>query len=199
MQPIDIHINQLTMSSREIAELCEKQHRNVKRDIKKMLEDLNRDALTFEQTYLDASNREQTEYKLNEELTLTLVSGYNVVLRNRIIQRWQELENSQDDMDVIIRQAMAVKELRAKQREQDRRLSLVENKVILLDSATGYRTITAHCKMIDLKIPSSEARVIGKKATQLCKDRNLKMGTVSDERYGTVKSYPIEVLEELIS
>lgn len=68
MQPIDIHINQLTMSSREIAKLCEKQHFHVKRDIEKMCKALNRDSSTFGCTYLDASNREQTEYKLNQEM-----------------------------------------------------------------------------------------------------------------------------------
>ena len=37
-------------------------------------------------------NRQQTEYLLDEELTMTLVTGYNIVLRNRVIKRWKELE-----------------------------------------------------------------------------------------------------------
>ena len=35
---------------------------------------------------------QQTEYLLDEELTMTLVTGYNIVLRNRVIKRWKELE-----------------------------------------------------------------------------------------------------------
>ncbi|MEM1346263.1 MAG: phage regulatory protein/antirepressor Ant [Pseudomonadota bacterium] len=82
----------LTMSSREIAELCEKEHRNVRRDIRKMLEELGEDVLRFEHTYTDASSREQEEYLLPKDLTITLIAGYKVVLRKRIIDRWMELE-----------------------------------------------------------------------------------------------------------
>lgn len=82
----------LTMSSREIAELCDKQHQHVKRDTENMLMDLQIDASKFGHIYLDSMNRKQTEYRLDKELSMTLVAGYNVVLRNRIIKRWMELE-----------------------------------------------------------------------------------------------------------
>ena len=49
-----------TMSSREIAELCDKEHRNVLADIRTMCEQLNLDVLTFQHIYLDSMNREQT-------------------------------------------------------------------------------------------------------------------------------------------
>ena len=84
--------NQKTMSSREIAQLCEKEHRNVKRDCEVMFKGLQLDVLRFERTFIDSMNRNQTEYLLDEELTMTLVTGYNIVLRNRVIKRWKELE-----------------------------------------------------------------------------------------------------------
>lgn len=82
----------LTMSSREIADLTSKRHPDVKRDIVNMLEQLKGDVSSFARTYFDSQNRQQTEFDLNKELTLTLVSGYNVELRNKIIKRWMELE-----------------------------------------------------------------------------------------------------------
>jgi len=85
----------LTMSSLEIAELCDKEHRNVMRDIKNMLEQLEMGALSFEHTYINPQNGQQYKcYNLNKELSLTLVAGYNVKLRHKIILRWQELENN---------------------------------------------------------------------------------------------------------
>ena len=45
-----------TMSSREIAELCDKEHRHVKRDIDVMTEQLEIDASKFGHIYLDSMN-----------------------------------------------------------------------------------------------------------------------------------------------
>lgn len=85
--------NQKTMSSREIAEICEKEHFHVKRDCVVVFRGLNLDASKFGCTYLDSMNREQTEYLLDEELTMTLITGYSILLRNRVIKRWKELED----------------------------------------------------------------------------------------------------------
>ena len=86
--------SQPTMSSREIATLCDKEHRNVLADIRTMCEQLNLDVLTFQHIYLDSMNREQTEYLLDKETCLCLVAGYNAKLRMAIIKRWQQLEQA---------------------------------------------------------------------------------------------------------
>lgn len=83
-----------TMSSREIAELTGKEHRHVLRDIRQVLgELLGEEGLSkFGQSYLNAQNKAQPEYLLPKRETLILVSGYDVHLRARIIDRWAELE-----------------------------------------------------------------------------------------------------------
>ena len=62
---------QKTMSTRIIAELCEKEHRNVKRDSEVMFQGLQLDALNFEHIYLDSMNRQQTEYLLTVNTSST--------------------------------------------------------------------------------------------------------------------------------
>lgn len=81
-----------TMSSREIADLTKKRHPDVKRDCEVMFKELGKDASKFAHIYYDSMNRPQTEYQLDKELTMTLVTGYNIVLRNGVIKRWDELE-----------------------------------------------------------------------------------------------------------
>ncbi|MFT4465008.1 MAG: Rha family transcriptional regulator [Sodalis sp. (in: enterobacteria)] len=83
----------LTMSSREIAELTGKQHKNVKRAIEVMLNDLQEDALRFEHIYMDSMNRLQTEYLLDRDHTECLLTGYSAIHRMRVIRRWHELES----------------------------------------------------------------------------------------------------------
>lgn len=74
----DLLTTSLTMSSREIAELTGKQHRNVTRDIEKMLSDIEIDALNFEHIYQDSYGRNQKEYRLPKNLTITLIAGYGL-------------------------------------------------------------------------------------------------------------------------
>lgn len=81
-----------TMSSREIAELCDKQHDNVLRDTRKMLQDIGIDGLKFEGMYRDAYGREKNCFNLPKDLTVTLITGYRVDLRYKVIKRLEELE-----------------------------------------------------------------------------------------------------------
>lgn len=93
--PISAQNASLTMSSREIAELCEKEHRNVMADIRKMLDELEIQSADFSADYKDSKGRSYPCFNLPKDLTLTLIAGYNVKLRKKIIDRWQELENQQ--------------------------------------------------------------------------------------------------------
>jgi phage regulator Rha-like protein len=82
----------VTMSSREIAELTGKEHKNVKRDIEKTLNELGEDTLKFERIYRDSMNREQTEYVLDRDHTETVLLSYSAELRLRVVRRLRELE-----------------------------------------------------------------------------------------------------------
>ena len=81
-----------TMSSREIAELTGKEHRNVLRDIDKMLTDLGHRSSQFRDEYQDSIGRTLPMYNLPQRETYILVTGYNVAMRARVIDRWMELE-----------------------------------------------------------------------------------------------------------
>lgn len=83
-----------TMTSREIAEVTGKEHKNVMRDIDVLLEQ-GVDRLNFELTsYIDSCNRKQQMYVLTKKGCYILASGYNALLREKIINRWEELENA---------------------------------------------------------------------------------------------------------
>lgn len=81
-----------TMSSREIADLCEKQHAHVMRDIRTMLDALELGQSNFGSTYLDAQGKVRECFNLPRDLTMTLVTGYSIPLRKRVIDRLDELE-----------------------------------------------------------------------------------------------------------
>lgn len=81
-----------TMSSLQIAELTGKRHANVIRDIANLLEQ-GVNELNFELVeYIDAKGEKRPCYQLTKTGCLILASGYNAVLREKIINRWMELE-----------------------------------------------------------------------------------------------------------
>ena len=84
--------NELMMSSREIAELCNKRHDNVMADIRKMLDELDIYAPDFSGTFITEQGNQYECFNLPKRECLILVSGYNVKIRTKIIDRWQQLE-----------------------------------------------------------------------------------------------------------
>ena len=127
--------NQKTMSSREIAELCEKENFHVKRDCEVVFRGLNLDASKFGCTYLDSMNREQTEYLLDEELTMTLITGYSILLRNRVIKRWKELEDKASKPVELSRMELIQLALAAEQENQalKNHVAVLEPKAQVMD------------------------------------------------------------------
>ena len=90
--------SQPTMSSREIAELCEKEHRHVLRDIDNLNETYEKMGLPkVGQGYYttpNTGNQQYREYLLTKEQCIDLITGYRADLRIRINRRWQELEQA---------------------------------------------------------------------------------------------------------
>lgn len=123
-----------TMSSREIAELTGKEHRNVTRDVRAMCEELEVGVLDLEHTYLDSLNREQKEYHLDRKLTYTLITGYDVKRRAAVIERWHDLETgratplhqlSADDLEEEsrrLRSRMSILDTMAQMRERSEKV-----------------------------------------------------------------------------
>ena len=113
-----------TMSSREIAELTDKQHSNVCRDIRTMLDQIHgkQDDSDMNHESIHGVTEERDErgyvslYRLDRNHTFTLIAGYRADLRFKIIQRWQELEAqpATASFDLATMTGAALRELAAK-------------------------------------------------------------------------------------
>ena len=87
----------MKMSSKEIAKLTAKNHSHVLRDIRSMIEQLDNpklDGIDSKRFLVvkRADNGQTSEIKLDHDLTLLLLTGYDVNARFKVIQRWKELE-----------------------------------------------------------------------------------------------------------
>lgn len=87
--------NVTKMSSREIAKLTGKQHKDVLYDCRKMFESLNLQSADFSADYQDYRGRTYQEYWLDQDLTMTLMMGYSIPLRHKVATRWRQLESGE--------------------------------------------------------------------------------------------------------
>lgn len=122
-----------TMSSLQIAELTGKRHDSILRDIRNLLEQ-GVDAHNFVETfYTDKSNRSKPCYQLSKTGCLILASGYNAVLREKIINRWIELETAnakQYQVPTSFREALLLAAAQQEQIEEQQKLLLIQGEQI---------------------------------------------------------------------
>lgn len=92
----------VTMSSSEIAELTGKLHKNVIRDIREMLDELQKDGSDLSHVQETKDSRGYTTlFELDKELTETLLTGYSIPLRHKVIRRLNELQAQLDGPRVL--------------------------------------------------------------------------------------------------
>ena len=83
-----------TMSSREIADICDARHNDVIASIERLINDgvLRLARNTARQHLPEGGGRPTMVYDLVKRDCLIVISGYSAALRARIIDRWMELE-----------------------------------------------------------------------------------------------------------
>lgn len=96
----------LTMTTREIAELTGKNHADVMRDARSMVERLQKADLLFvcnSISYIGSNGQNYPMYEMDYSTTMTLLLGYDPVARKKVVDRWQELErkNAVDPMVLL--------------------------------------------------------------------------------------------------
>lgn len=137
-----------TMSSLQIAELTGKQHSNVMRDIRNILEQLeDRRQFNFElssrtKPMPNGGSKEVSCYILTKKDSLLLASGYDANLRAKIINRWEELEMEKRFGNFVIpstfSEALMLAAKQAEEIEEKNKLLLEQTpKVEFYNAVTG--------------------------------------------------------------
>ena len=93
-------------------------------------------------------------------------------------------------------------------REQNAYLTEVKNDVKLLsekidniqviNAPMEYFSIMGHARNIHLQISLEQAKVFGIKCRALCNQQGFFIGKIPDPRFGTVNTYPLDVLNNVI-
>jgi phage regulator Rha-like protein len=140
--------NSGTMCSIEIAAFCGKMHKNVLTDIHNMLISLGlppaENSAFVPQAVPNGGIRNRKVFNLSKELTLSLVSGYDVVARNKIIKRWLELEGEsrkqlpQDHIDAVRAYLVTLETVKVQQEQIVEQIEIIQHKEIITNDSETY-------------------------------------------------------------
>lgn len=202
----------LTMSSREIAELTGKEHKNVCRVIRDLLKDHILDA-QIEPLKFEYRGQWFDYYELNKRDSFVVVARLSPEFTAHIVDRWQELEqqlnpvfNLPQDLPTALR-ALADTHEQLQQAQFEREIA-VKTKAHISDKKTATAMATAsnavrENQRLKEKIGQSKRnatvlaveRITGKNykwqpLNKWCKAHGVKPQKVQDDRFGRVNTYP---------
>ena len=169
----------LTMTSREIAELTGKDHSNVMRDIRAMVEaismDSNLNPCAKSTTYEGKDGRQYPQYELDKDTCLTLLLGYDAVARMKVVRRWQALEAGAAPMlNMRDPRQMAMAALQLIEVNQELQATIDQQQRKIADDAPkveGYERIARSDGSLCLTDAAKTLQVQPRKLTQLLQEK----------------------------
>jgi len=208
---------QKTMTSREIAELAAVPHESVLKTVRRLIAE----GIVFgnDTPYTHPQNGQTyVEFHLSFRDTMVIISGYNVELRAKIIDRWQELENSQPAPRELTRMELLQIAMDA-EREKEAALALANHAIATKAEIGSRREATAmntasqavkKAQALEIELDKSKQYSSIKRMEMLhhglkfdwrkLKSTGLEMGVepieIFDANYGTVKAYHADVWME---
>ena len=210
-----------TMSSRDIAELTGKEHKNVCRVIRDLISDRILDA-QLEPFKFEYRGQWFDYYELSKRDSFVVVARLSPEFTAHIVDRWQELEqklnpvfNLPQDLPSALR-ALADTYEQLQQAQFEREIA-VKTKVHISDKKTATAMATASNAVQENQRLKDQIGQSKKNATLLaverltsntytwqplnkwCEAHGIKPQKVHDERYGKINTYPFQAWMDVYS
>ena len=158
-----------TITSLEIAELTGKNHAHILRDIRNLLSQGVNESNFGLVEYTDKKGERRPCYELTKKGCLILASGYDALLREKIINRWEELETKERTGGFVVPQTFSqALMLAAKQQEQieEQRAALAQQGEEIVKLSNEVMTMKPKATYYDLILNNPSTVTI----TQIAQD-----------------------------
>lgn len=163
------------MTSLEIAEVTGKQHAHVMRDIRNLLSQGVAESNFGLGSYTDANGQERPLFNLTPKGCLILASGYDAVLREKIIDRLEYLENEKkairtpqtylEALEALVASEKEKEQLRIESEQQQETIELQQKE--LIQSAPKVSYYDNHLQSVNALTTTQIAKEIGMSAEKL--------------------------------
>ena len=204
-----MNLEQKYLTSMEVAEMVEKNHADLMRDIRRYSEYLNESNIALvdffkEDTYQDAKGETRNCYMISKKgcefIAHKLTGQKGAIFTAKYIERFHEMQTAlEEPMSQLEIMQMSINQLV----EQERRMNSLESRMDMIEAKNltipnEYFTIAGFASIRNKKIDMVTAKMLGKKATKLSKEFDYPIGKVSDERFGSVNTYHVDILSKVI-
>lgn len=202
-------LEQKYLNSREVAEMVEKDHSHLMRDIRNYVDLLGQSNFGSadyfkESTYTDAQGKSRECYLISKKgcefIAHKMTGQKGAIFTAKYIERFHEmktaLEQPKSQLEIL---QMAVNQMV----EQEKRLNSVESRLEQIEakastSPVDYYTISGFAAVRKQKIDTSKANLLGRRASALSKQYDYPIGKVPDAKYGSVNSYHVDILNMIM-
>src|SRR5690606_15763285 len=76
--------------------------------------------------------------------------------------------------------------------------TVIKAQLSALTQGEDFMTIVGYANLKNQKVDSPTAARLGKLASKYCRENNIMTGNANHPTYGTCKTYPVEVLENVL-
>lgn len=196
---------QPSTTSRLVARHFGKEHKDVLRTIKALECSDEFSQRNFAPApYTHPQNGQRfTEYYITRDGFVFLVMGFTgksaarfkedyINAFNKMGRRLSEPKSAED---LMVSQAIALRDQKRKMLELEERVEVVEAKS--KTRVEDYFTVAGYAAKIRKPVSLAEAGNLGRTATRICNEEGVTIDKLHDPRFGYVGSYPEEVLKRL--
>lgn len=117
--------------------------------------------------------------------------------RQYFIECERKLNKPKTQIELLLQSAQLLAEMERKQLALENRIEAIEKRPEV-NGEIQHFSIMGHCRNIGKQISLEEAKTYGQKCSRLCTQMGFQTGKIPDPRFGTVKTYPLTVLQEII-
>jgi len=220
MNELTLNSNVPTMSSREIADLVESRHDDVKRSIERLATTTHNDDGTIKKHAViskppmadgikSANGVAEKIYLINKRDSYIIVAQLSPAFTAKLVDRWQELEAKQAQLPeirdpqlaMIISMAQSLDAIKTKQEAQkvaleaqNARLDGIEAKNKAILDGSKFYSVAGFASLHGIKIDIKAAATYGRAATAESRALGIMIGSIPDPRFGKVHTYHEDVL-----